>query len=80
MEQEKPKIKWRFKPVVVIVALLCAGPFALPLLWSSPAFKKNHKVLITILLVVITILAVRASVALYETFLDQMLELQGILK
>ena len=79
MEQTKPKIKWCYKPVVVIVALLCVGPFALPLLWSSPAFKKNHKILITVLLVVLTVLLARATVVVYKTFLNQMLELQGIL-
>jgi len=79
MEQEKPKIKWWFKPYIVIIALFCLGPFALSLLWGSPAFKKTHKVLITISQIVLTIGLARATMAVYERLLNQMLEAQGIL-
>ena len=36
-------IKWHLRPSVVIIALLAAGPFALPLVWMSPAFTKPVK-------------------------------------
>ena len=73
------QIKWYHKPVTVIIAILCIGPFALPLLWLSPAFKKNHKIIITILLLVLTISRVKTSVVLYMMLLERIKELQEML-
>lgn len=74
------KIKWFFRPAVVIVAILFAGPFALPLLWRSPAFKKTHKIFITALVAILTIWLIKASVELYNILLERMQELQEILR
>ena len=42
----------------VIVMLLMVGPFALPLLWQSPKFSKTAKIVWTLIVVLIALLAI----------------------
>jgi hypothetical protein len=65
---------------MIAIAILAIGPFAIPLVWISPAFKRWQKILITILLILLTIWLVRASVNLAETLKHRMQELQEIMK
>jgi len=78
--QPQPQIKWYLRPVAVVIALLCIGPLAIPFVWLSPAFKKGQKIFITILVIVLSIWLAKASVELYNVLLEQMKELQAILK
>lgn len=50
--QEKPK--WYHKTVMIIVAFLCVGPLALPLVWIHPRYKLAQKILGTVLMVAAT--------------------------
>jgi hypothetical protein len=43
------------KAVVLLSAFLVIGPFALPLLWTSPAFGRVGKVIWTVLIIAYTI-------------------------
>lgn len=57
MDPEFPKPvpqKWYFKIKILVIALLIAGPLALPLLWFNPRIKKSHKIIWTIILLVFT--------------------------
>lgn len=74
------KVNWCFRPVTIVIAILAIGPFALPLVWLSPAVKKRHKIVITILLVLATIWMVQASVKIYQSLLKEMRLLQGALQ
>ena len=49
--EKKPKDKWYFKTYFLIVAFLCIGPFALPLIWLNPRFNQKTKIIITIIVV-----------------------------
>ncbi len=40
--------KWYFSNGSVIFALLCLGPFALPLVWRHPSYKLTTKSIITV--------------------------------
>jgi predicted nucleic acid-binding Zn ribbon protein len=51
--KEEKKI---FKISYLIIAFLCIGPFALPLLWLNPRFSKKKKIIITILILILTYL------------------------
>ena len=73
-------IKWYLKPVSVVVAILIVGPFALPLVWMSPAFKAWQKVAISLLLILATIWLVQVSSAVYQQFLAQMQSLRDTMK
>jgi hypothetical protein len=56
--------KWYFSTPTVVFALLCLGPFALPLVWQNPRYKAKTKVLITLIVVAVTILAMILAVYL----------------
>ena len=79
-ETDKKAIKWYYKPVWVVVAILAAGPFALPLVWLSPALKKWQKVLLTIATVLITLWLVKATIDISKVLLKEMAELQSTLQ
>ena len=74
------KIKWFYKPVWIVVAILAAGPFALPLVWFSPALKPWHKILTTIVIILISVWLVKATVDIYSTLSKQMAELQSVIQ
>ena len=43
-----PKTKWYFSTSVVVIALFSVGPFALPLVWVHPRYKRITKIILTI--------------------------------
>ncbi len=50
----KPREKWYFKASTMVIAFLCIGPFALPLIWFNPRFNQVQKILISSSIIVIT--------------------------
>ena len=48
------KGKWYFSMATFVTALLCVGPFALPLLWFNPRFTLKRKVIVSIIVVILT--------------------------
>jgi len=73
------QIKWYHKPTAVVVALLCIGPLALPLVWVTPAFRKRYKIAITIAVAAISIWLAKFSLDLYKRLLNDLQELQKII-
>lgn len=51
----RSKTKWYFSTSIIILALLAVGPFALPLIWFHPNYKKSTKIILTIAIIAITI-------------------------
>jgi hypothetical protein len=51
---EQKQLPWYWKKSTTITALLCAGPFALPLLWFSPVFRLRSKIIITLVVLSIS--------------------------
>lgn len=47
---------WLFKPASIIVAFLCLGPFALPLVWLNPNFKREKKIAISAVIIILSYL------------------------
>ena len=79
MSKANIDIKWFLKPVPVIISILFMGPFALGFVWMSPAFKKVHKVILTVLTIAFTILLVRAGYRLYNIILEEARQLKEVL-
>ena len=50
-----PKTKWYFSTSVVVIALLSVGPFALPLVWLHPLYKRVTKIILTIIIIGLSI-------------------------
>jgi hypothetical protein len=66
----RPK-KWYFATGVVVIALLCLGPLALPLVWLNPHYKPAIKAIITVIVLVVTILCMYLITYAYQQLLGQ---------
>jgi len=62
--QPKPQTPtpWYYKMPVLIMALITAGPFALPYVWLNPNLTKTKKIAITSVVLILTVIAVVAVV------------------
>ena len=78
-DEKNQKLSWYYKPSIIIIALLCVGPLALPLVWMSPAFKKPHKIFITILVIILTIWLAKVSVDVFNLLMKELEELKSVL-
>jgi membrane protein YdbS with pleckstrin-like domain len=81
--QPKPKVKWYQSISFIIIALLCVGPFALPLIltrvWGNPRYSKATQQIIAVIIIVLTIVLsyyfVKYTIQLYYTVMKQMSQL-----
>ena len=64
--------KWYFATGSVVIALLCLGPLALPVVWLNPRYKPLTKVFITLLVIVVTVLCMYLVAAVYQRTLSQL--------
>ena len=53
------------------IAVLLAGPLALPLLWRNPRFGKRTKIWLTVIVAVLTIFLMWVTLATYQEFLER---------
>lgn len=72
---EKPKTKWYFSNFIVVIAILSFGPLALPLVWYHPHYKRNTKLIVSILVIVATIWCIFIMQDLYVRFTETAKEL-----
>jgi hypothetical protein len=70
----RPK-KWYFNTGTVVLALLCLGPIALPLVWMDPRYKISTRAIVTVIVLVVTVLSLYVVVHAYENLLNQLTEL-----
>jgi hypothetical protein len=49
-----PKEQWYFKTSIVVIALLSAGPLALPLVWFHPRYSREKKMTISFIVILLT--------------------------
>ena len=50
----KQNTPWFFKTSSLVVAFVCVGPLALPLVWLRPNISRNAKLIITLIVLLIT--------------------------
>jgi len=51
---KKDENLWYFKISTIIIAFLCVGPLALPLVWFNPRFSRNTKITISLITAILT--------------------------
>ena len=51
---ERPEDKWYFKTKILVIAFLCVGPLALPLLWFNPRFNQKNKIIISLIVIILS--------------------------
>ncbi len=71
----KPKTKWYYATSTVVIALLCLGPLALPLVWFNPQYKTTTKFVVTVLVIALTILFSYLTGYVYSNLMKQIGEL-----
>jgi len=77
MDQEtKLQEKWYFKTYWLIIALLCVGPFALPLAWFNPRYTRQKKIIITLVVLVLTYLSVVSTVKSLKLIVQRYQEIE----
>ena len=54
--------KWYFKTTGIVIAFLCVGPLALPLIWWNPRWNVSRKAIWTAIVLILTWLIVIASI------------------
>ncbi len=54
MEGKSQKTKWYFKTYWIVIAFLCVGPLALPLVWLNPRFSQKTKIIVTIIVIILS--------------------------
>ena len=71
-----PKVKWYHSTKSIVIALLCLGPFALPLVWNNPQYKKNTKIVVTVVVTIVTIILIvlllMFIISFYKRIFDQL--------
>jgi uncharacterized membrane protein YvbJ len=67
----RPK-KWYFATGTIVLALLCVGPMALPLVWINPRYKISTRVIVTVIVLAGTIFFMYLAVYLYQQMIDQL--------
>ncbi len=70
--EDRKKAKWYYSARAVIIALVCFGPFALPLLFLSPKFTTLWKAIIAIMVVVLTVWLTIATKDVYVLLMKRM--------
>jgi hypothetical protein len=76
---DKETVKWYLRPAVIVIAIIGVGPFAIPMIWISPVFKRWHKITLTVLTIIFTLWVVKSSIELYRILLREMQNLQAAL-
>ena len=63
--------KWYYATGTIVVALLCLGPIALPLVWLNRRYKPLTKVIVTVIVLVVTIVCMYLVTQAYQRIIDQ---------
>jgi lipopolysaccharide export LptBFGC system permease protein LptF len=50
----KKEQRWYFRIDVLVIALLCLGPLALPLIWFNPRFSLKAKIFFSIIVLILS--------------------------
>ena len=54
--------KWYFKTSSIVIAFLCVGPLALPLIWWNPRGDAKRKAILTVIVLLLSLLLTIASI------------------
>ncbi|MGE5296747.1 MAG: zinc ribbon domain-containing protein [Solirubrobacterales bacterium] len=63
--------KWYYSTATLVMAILCLGPFALPLAWRNPRYNVPTKLAITVLVIGLTIGLFYLVIYMYVQVIDQ---------
>ncbi|HBR15425.1 MAG TPA: zinc ribbon domain-containing protein [Candidatus Omnitrophica bacterium] len=64
---KKVKGQWYFKTSILVIALLSVGPFALPLVWFNPAYSRNKKIAISVIVLILSYFIINSFMKAVQT-------------
>ena len=64
--------KWYFTTSSVVIALLCLGPLALPLVWFNPRYKPVTRLIITVIVLAVTVLCTYLAASAYQQLVEKL--------
>jgi hypothetical protein len=73
---QKPQDKWYFKTYVLVIAFLCVGPFALPLVWINRTYSIKKKIMASLIIIFLTYIIWVMLSASVKQLLDYYKQLQ----
>ncbi len=74
------KAPWYRRRGTVVWALLLVGPFALPLVWYCPSFKRNIKILLSLGVIALSTVSYIYTPVLIDRLMQQLDETQTVSK
>jgi len=69
---------WYFRPSTIVIAILCVGPLALPLLWWRPKTSPAWKIGITVVVLVLSWILFQSTMASIRMLKDYYQMLEGL--
>lgn len=63
--------KWYYATGTMVMALLCLGPLALPLVWMNPRFKIVTRAVITVAVLAAAVVCMYVMTFAYQQVMDQ---------
>lgn len=66
----KEQRKWYFKTYAFVIAFLCVGPLALPMVWFNPNYNSTRKMYITLAALIVTVIIAVAFMKSLEVIGD----------
>lgn len=76
----KLKTNWYFSTTNIVIAFLFVGPFALPLVWFHPHYKKTTKIIVTVIAGAITALIIFMLIKLIPEILEYYSQLEEVME
>ena len=74
------KTRWSFSTANIVIAFLFIGPFALPLVWFHPSYKKTSKIIVTVIVGAVTVLVICLLIKLVPNIVEYYSQLGDVMK
>lgn len=68
--EPKKKSAWYSSSTSIVIAFLCVGPFAIPLVWLNKTYSKATKIVITVIMAALTVGLTIATVKSMGSIMD----------
>jgi hypothetical protein len=70
-ESQRSGAKWNISTGATVIALLCLGPLALPIVWLNRRYRPATKAIISIVVLAVTIMCLYMAIELYRQLYAQ---------
>ena len=67
----QPTTKWYFTTSTIVIAILCVGPFALPLVWLNPKYNPTIKTIVSIAVIILSAILYYLTKAVLSQAMEQ---------